>query len=612
MLEYAGFGLGRSCYDLSERDYSGNDRLKALIADTVIAKGATIELTVTQDGADFKIIRSQATGYQPQITYPNGKSEALSPTELRSVIPAYVYSQGELSELGSAQEGTKLADLLGFVDASFKSEADAIEKKILGGKEVLSNAARKLAQLWETKALKSSAENRVNALRARITALKATLPKLQESAQEVLDTHARLLDANEEISRALEDTEGIQAALEDLTIAISATKKITIDIDQPDFKAAKNAFENIRKQSGDDTKNLSAKLRAEESALNAASKKWTAYVTAHQKKRDTIIEKVGTQKVVAKQVAELQATAAAESAKLQQLDRQIASLGDPAETYRKSREQLKNLVAIQVAAVREWTKKIEGLSENSVEVELREDGDLSEIFEALDAVAQRTRSQESVRIRKFSELSQKEGAWKALDKIASELLNLLQWKIEGEEDPKKIPLIDSTASILAEGENIKKALIEQLDTKRVVSLLDATPRISVALKYKSEGRTIPFEKASEGQRATVLLMMLLKQGGGPLIIDQPEGDLDNSVITKVVDLLHNIKHMRQLIFASHNANLVVNGSAEMVGIMNNDSAGRRIVEASGAIDQPEVRIAITGNMEGGKEAFKDRQRKYGF
>jgi chromosome segregation protein len=148
---------------------------------------------------------------------------------------------------------------------------------------------------------------------------------------------------------------------------------------------------------------------------------------------------------------------------------------------------------------------------------------------------------------------------------------------------------------------------------RPVGLKDSKPGGGLATSQEVDNeRRLPFEKASEGQRATVLLMMLLKQGGGPIIIDQPEGDLDNSVITKVVDLLHDIKHMRQLIFASHNANLVVNGSAEMVAIMNNDSAGHRVVEASGAIDQPEVRIAITGNMEGGKEAFKDRQRKYGF
>ena len=200
----------------------------------------------------------------------------------------------------------------------------------------------------------------------------------------------------------------------------------------------------------------------------------------------------------------------------------------------------------------------------------------------------------------------------ALDKASGELINLLRWKIEGEEDPKRMPSIDTISQLLAEGEGIRNALIEVTDEKRTLILSEAAPGPSISFKYKSQGLEIPFEKASEGQRATVLLMMLLNQQGGPLVVDQPEGDLDNKVITSVVELLHEIKHMRQLIIASHNANLVVNGAAEFVGVMNNDESGRRILEGTGAIDSEAIRVATTTNMEGGKEAFRDRQRKYGF
>ncbi|OSJ30460.1 hypothetical protein BSZ19_24990 [Bradyrhizobium japonicum] len=151
-----------------------------------------------------------------------------------------------------------------------------------------------------------------------------------------------------------------------------------------------------------------------------------------------------------------------------------------------------------------------------------------------------------------------------------------------------------------------------IDEARYLSVVQATPKPQVTFKYVADGQEIAFEKASEGQRAAVLLTMLLKQEGGPLIIDQPESDLDNSVISKVVALLHTMKSRRQLFFATHNANLVVNGSAELVAYMANNSAGRRIIEHCGAIDHPPLRDAITSTMEGGKIAFKDRQRKYGF
>jgi type III restriction enzyme len=106
--------------------------------------------------------------------------------------------------------------------------------------------------------------------------------------------------------------------------------------------------------------------------------------------------------------------------------------------------------------------------------------------------------------------------------------------------------------------------------------------------------------------------MLLEQTGGPLVIDQPEGDLDNKVISNLTEKLHEAKRKRQLILASHNANIVVNGSAELVAHMDIAADGRRNIECSGAIDEAAVRNLITATMEGGEKAFRDRQSKYGY
>ena len=99
-LEYVAFGLGRSCFDPKKTEYSGSDRNAALIKDTIISAGAGVELDVLQDGARFKITRTGGNSYQPQVTYPDGSILELSTKELRSLFPAVVYSQGELSEIG--------------------------------------------------------------------------------------------------------------------------------------------------------------------------------------------------------------------------------------------------------------------------------------------------------------------------------------------------------------------------------------------------------------------------------------------------------------------------------------------------------------------------------
>jgi type III restriction enzyme len=135
-------------------------------------------------------------------------------------------------------------------------------------------------------------------------------------------------------------------------------------------------------------------------------------------------------------------------------------------------------------------------------------------------------------------------------------------------------------------------------------------------EYRSrEGEYINFSNASSGQQATALLRTLLNQAGPPLLIDQPEEDLDNPVMQEIVEQIWAAKKRRQLIFVSHNANLVVNGDAELVAWCEYRKAGDQSggkIAGEGAIDIPDVREAIKRIMEGGAAAFNLRREKYGF
>ena len=128
-----------------------------------------------------------------------------------------------------------------------------------------------------------------------------------------------------------------------------------------------------------------------------------------------------------------------------------------------------------------------------------------------------------------------------------------------------------------------------------------------------EGEFMEFELASPGQQATALLRVLLAQTGMPLIIDHPEEDLDTQ--QDLVGRLSNAKRGRQILFASLNANIVVNGDAELVVVCDyrvaGDQSGGKISN-QGAIDVPSIRNDITRVMEGGEKAFRLRKDKYGF
>lgn len=123
---------------------------------------------------------------------------------------------------------------------------------------------------------------------------------------------------------------------------------------------------------------------------------------------------------------------------------------------------------------------------------------------------------------------------------------------------------------------------------------------------------------STGQKATAVLLLVLLESDAPLIVDQPEDDLDNRFITEgVVPRMREEKQRRQFIFSTHNANIPVLGDAELiVGLSASGEAerghARMAPEHMGSIDSRPVRELVEEILEGGKEAFEMRRRKYGF
>ncbi len=133
--------------------------------------------------------------------------------------------------------------------------------------------------------------------------------------------------------------------------------------------------------------------------------------------------------------------------------------------------------------------------------------------------------------------------------------------------------------------------------------------------YRTDGSSagsIAEGSLSDGQRNTAALALLLAQEGGPLVIDQPEDELDsNFVFNELIPMLRKVKSRRQIIMATHNANLPVNGDAELVYALEaRGSKGE--VRTHGGLDQDAVTQAVLDIMEGTEEAFRRRREKYHF
>jgi ABC-type lipoprotein export system ATPase subunit/histidinol phosphatase-like PHP family hydrolase len=143
------------------------------------------------------------------------------------------------------------------------------------------------------------------------------------------------------------------------------------------------------------------------------------------------------------------------------------------------------------------------------------------------------------------------------------------------------------------------------------------PSIIVTKSVKEESGEIkyyhkPISQLSLGQQHSVLLgILMLSDSNKPLIIDQPEDNLDSEFIYKtIVKNLKKIKEQRQVIIVTHNANIAVLGDAELIIPLKSTSIQTHVLNA-GSIDRQETREICCEILEGGKRAFIQRQDIYG-
>jgi ABC-type lipoprotein export system ATPase subunit/histidinol phosphatase-like PHP family hydrolase len=143
------------------------------------------------------------------------------------------------------------------------------------------------------------------------------------------------------------------------------------------------------------------------------------------------------------------------------------------------------------------------------------------------------------------------------------------------------------------------------------------PSIIVTKSVKEESGEIkyyskPISQLSLGQQHSVLLgILMLSDSNKPLIIDQPEDNLDSEFIYKtIVKNLRKIKEQRQVIIVTHNANIAVLGDAELIIPLKSTSIKSHVLGA-GSIDRQETREICCEILEGGKRAFIQRQDIYG-
>ena len=156
---------------------------------------------------------------------------------------------------------------------------------------------------------------------------------------------------------------------------------------------------------------------------------------------------------------------------------------------------------------------------------------------------------------------------------------------------------------------IVEAFQKNLDPM-VLEIVPIEDRVCIELNV-AKGDEPNLKDASElsrGQKCTALLPLLMARRDTPLVIDQPEDNLDNHFIYEtVVETIRRLKTRRQMIFITHNANIPVLAEAELVIVMNSDGK-IGYIEKAGSLD--ECQDEIVDLLEGGRHAFELRRQRY--
>lgn len=202
----------------------------------------------------------------------------------------------------------------------------------------------------------------------------------------------------------------------------------------------------------------------------------------------------------------------------------------------------------------------------------------------------------------------------SVDEDINELADLYFKEEDGIEKYKKL-LIDIRDNKDQESLSKKtRNIIINMTVDMFARMITFLPEDDLIVSYKPEKakKFIPLSNASAGQKTTTILTFLLAYGSQPLLLDQPEDDLDNRLVYDlIVARLKVAKSKRQIIVVTHNANIPVNGDSEYIVSMNSETDMIQ-VNRTGTMDDENIRQEICDVMEGTKDAFEMRAKKYHF
>lgn len=578
----------RYAFDLEPRSLKGRENFRELLKN-VMRSGSKVSLLVESMHLNQRYIIERAYGFPALVTDMEGNRLALSPHDVMPRLE--IYGQKEIYEISNNKE-FQLSLLSRFVN----SEWETLKKEEAQQLNLLNENKIEIVNIMKTIEMKQNTTT-------ELPRLLEELKKFQET-QIYQKLHERRNYEEERllIQKANAKIEAFCTAFNtmleqiDLTLDFLNDTQIGGLINAASLRKIRTLIQKFESAASNQFKRIELESDEVRASIRRETDDWQAKFLAQEKKYQ-------------EQLKQLQLEAEMDPNDLILLARQIAIAKATQESIEQDRARITKLKAqrgelkLRLQKIRQSlfqhlsdvcqyniNKELTGMLKVDVEFEAEKQAFVEYLVE-LKTGAQRKQLENIV----YSE-----------DFTIAHFVDLVQ---QGATClTHHFNISDSTADRIYRAFD-EEALLEldafEIPTRATISLNTGTPEHP---NYKDTNHL------SVGQKCTAILTLILIESPYPLIIDQPEDDLDNSFIFEdIVTKLRMEKERRQFIIATHNANIPVLGDAEEIIVLN--SSDRQIESdqvKKGSIDDYLLKEPVERILEGGKQAFELRKMKYGF
>lgn len=558
-------------------------------------------------------VRRNARTNELLLKIGDGEFQACNEQDIRDLLPVQAFSQKQLSAVG-----VRTDELIRFIRASIKTQLSELGGRLNALKAQIRNS---YSEMQAKRSIQKEIERdtiQLDSLAKQVEALKKTLGGVGEEDRKVLDKHDGFLSEEQTLKAWDRGLDRVRAANTALSNELSTS---TSEVEQPSGKDRLDAIQSQlqiiyreAKQHVDALVELLSSSGQSAKTLADLRQKWDAALEQHKKEYEAAKQRSSAHETQLKQIAETEERIRKLRETLAEQKERQSRMGSPESAHADARRDWIAFYEERGTLIEGKCNELTNLSGGRIRATLKRGAGLKQAQERVTTLVSGTKVRGKRIEDLFDAMSKSDDPVRDWGLLVDDLEKLAL--VTGPEDSSielpETPVLAAAGFTQGELERIaRKVNVEEWIEVSLLEL-DDVPIFEYRIR---EGEYIAFANASAGQQATALLRVLLNQEGPPLLIDQPEEDLDNQVILEIVTEIWKAKKKRQIVFSSHNANIVVNGDADLVVCCDYLTAGDQSggeIKCQGAIDVQEINSEITNVMEGGKDAFRLRQEKYGF